>query len=95
MFSQMENELTGTAGDDCDNAIDFLIDIGMLYESHNRWNDARARFEHALALTLSSRGPESRLGRRLQAALDNRHFSMSSLPQLEYKSSLRKRLMEY
>jgi tetratricopeptide (TPR) repeat protein len=95
MFSQMENELTGTAGDDCDNAIDFLIDIGMLYESHNRWNDARARFEHALALTLSSRGPESRLGRRLQAALDNRHFSMSSLPQLEYRSSLRKRLMEY
>jgi tetratricopeptide (TPR) repeat protein len=96
MFSQIENELTGTAGDDdCDNAIDFLIDIGMLYESHNRWNDARARFEHALALTLSSRGSESRLGRRLQTALDNRHFSMSSLQQLEYKSSLRKRLMEY
>jgi tetratricopeptide (TPR) repeat protein len=96
MFSQVERDLTGTASDDdCDNAIDILIDIGMLYQRYKRWNDARARFEHALALTISSRGAECRLARRLQAALDNRNFSLSSLPSLEHKSSLRRRLMEF
>jgi thioredoxin-like negative regulator of GroEL len=95
MFSQVERDLTDTASDDdCDNAIDLLIDISMLYQRYKRWNDARARFEHALALTISPRGAECRLARRLQTALDNRNFSLSSFPGLEHKSSLRKRLMK-
>ncbi|KAH6723046.1 hypothetical protein BKA61DRAFT_585756 [Leptodontidium sp. MPI-SDFR-AT-0119] len=63
--------------DESDRAIDLLVDIGRIYQARGKWKYARPRFEHALAITLASRGPESMMAKRLQAALDFQSFSLS------------------
>jgi hypothetical protein len=95
MFDLVEEEVTATIDEEGpDNAIDFLVAIGSVYQTHRKWKYAKPRFEHAYAITLATRGPECRMAKRLQAALDDQFFSMASLPHTGYRRPLRKLVAE-
>ncbi|KAH8790275.1 hypothetical protein BGZ57DRAFT_949593 [Hyaloscypha finlandica] len=61
-----------------DKAIDILVEIGGVYQAHDKWKYARPKFEHALAVTLATSGPQSNMALRLQDGLDNEYFSSYS-----------------
>lgn len=74
IFTQIESEAQETFGSDHPNLISFLETIGTFYQHEERWQDAAPRFEHALAARLSRYGERHESVKRLEAALENRHY---------------------
>lgn len=74
IFLKIESKAVECFGSDDDRIINTLISIGMIYQGQKRWTDARPRFEQALAASMVSFGLHDDLTKRLEAALDNRHY---------------------
>lgn len=74
IFLKVESKAVDFFGSDDDRTINTLIRIGMIYQGQQRWIDARPRFEQALAASMVSSGLDDDLTKRLEAALDNRHY---------------------
>jgi tetratricopeptide (TPR) repeat protein len=74
IFSQIECEAQETFGPDGIRTIWFLENIATFYQNEGRWQDAAPRFEHALAARLSRYGERHESVRRLEDALETRHF---------------------
>lgn len=74
MFLKVESKAVKIFGPDDDRTINTLIRIGMFYQGQQRWIDARPRFEQALAASMVGSGLEDDVTKRLEAALDNRHY---------------------
>jgi tetratricopeptide (TPR) repeat protein len=76
IFSQIECDAQETFGSDHPTTIWFLENIGTFYQNEGRWQDAAPQFEHALAARLSRYGERHESVRRLETALENRHFEI-------------------
>ena len=76
---KVESEAEILYGEDDDKLIRLLIRIGIFFQDQQRWSDARPRFEHALAASMTWSGLSNARTKRLQAALDNEHFEMELL----------------
>lgn len=65
-----------------------LITIGIVYQTHMEWDDARNWFEQAFARALDEWGPDSKEGvvKSLEVALDREHFSYVSDEGRPYKT---------
>lgn len=75
MFHMMQDRVVETFGPDHSRTIWILIRIGLMYQNENRWNDAKPRFEQALAASMTANGLDDALTRSLEAALENEHYS--------------------
>ncbi|KAL1852899.1 hypothetical protein Daus18300_011981 [Diaporthe australafricana] len=65
-----------------------LITIGIVYQTHLKWSDARDWFEQAFAAALAEYGndPKEGIVKSLQIALDREHFSYVSDEGRPYKT---------
>jgi hypothetical protein len=90
MFLRVESEAVESLGPDDYATIAILIDIGRFYQDQQRWPDACPRFEHALAASLTANGLESKVTKRLEAALENEHYEISYPTCETYEESLRR-----
>lgn len=82
-------ELATTAfGSTDERTIWILITIGIVYQTHMEWSDARNWFEQAFAAALDEWGRDSKDGivKSLQNALDREHFSYVSDEGRPYKT---------
>lgn len=77
-----------TFGTTDERTIWILIAIGIVYQTHMGWSDARDWFEQAFAAALDEWGPDPKEGivRSLQVALDREHFSYVSDEGRPYKT---------
>ena len=90
MLLKVETEAEILYGEDDDKLIRLLIRIGIFFQDRQRWNDARPRFEHALAASMTWSGLSHVRTKRLQAALDNEHFEMELQNSQNVESILRR-----
>lgn len=74
MFLKVESKAVEIFGPDDDRTINTLIRIGTFYQGQQRWIDARPRFQQALAASIVGSGLKDDVTKRLEAALDNRHY---------------------
>lgn len=62
------------------------ITIGIVYQTHMKWENARDWFEQAFSAAIDELGPKDGVSRSLQAALDRQHFSYMSDEGRPYKT---------
>jgi hypothetical protein len=75
MFLRIEQDTVESLGSDDFGTIAILIDIGKIYQNLQRWADACPMFEHALSASMTAYGLESQFTKRLEAALENEHYT--------------------
>lgn len=74
VFSPIESYAQDTFGSDHVRTIALLEKISVLYQGQGRWSDAAPRFEQALAACLSRYRVENPIIKRLETALENKHY---------------------
>jgi tetratricopeptide (TPR) repeat protein len=77
-FSRIESDAQDSSSFDPARRIELLKSIGIFYQNEGRWEDAAPRFEQALAASLSLYCTGNHEVRRLETALENRHYSVDS-----------------
>lgn len=88
LFEQAVDLAVRAFGANDERTIWILITIGIVYQTHMEWDDARNWFEQAFARALDEWGPDSKDGvvKSLQVALDREHFSYVSDEGRPYKT---------
>ena len=75
LLQQVQSEAVDNFGEESSVTISALIHIGTLLQEQGRWEDARPRFEEALASSMSAGAPlESPLIKNLEDALYNKKY---------------------
>jgi tetratricopeptide (TPR) repeat protein len=82
LFGRIELDVVKVFGEDDEVTISTLIQIGKLYQTHKRWDDARPRFEQALAASMTAYGLNSTMTKRLEDTLEKKSYIMS-IPRFE------------
>lgn len=88
LFAKVELDVVQAFGDDNEFTISILIQIGKLFQAEKRWQDARPRFEQALAASMTAYGLESTMTKRLEDVLEKKTYIMP-IPSFEEVRQLR------
>ena len=75
MLDRIEREVTLILNEDND-FIDLLITLGIYYQDHDSWTDAKRHFEHALAVAMREHELDCRVVSTLEAALETKFFTL-------------------
>ncbi|KAI9851900.1 MAG: hypothetical protein M1824_002450 [Vezdaea acicularis] len=86
MFQRIGGEAEDTLGTDHEATIRILIRIGKFYQGENMWTNAQPWFERALAASMTANGLEDAMTKRLEAALENQHYTVTALTHEELES---------
>jgi tetratricopeptide (TPR) repeat protein len=86
IFEKVGSEAEDALGLEHDATIRLLICIGVIYQGRNLWKDAQPWFERAYAASIVMDGLLGTRTQRLEAALENQHYSTTSLSQESLES---------
>lgn len=88
LLAKIELDVVHAFGDDSEVTISILIRIGKLFQVEERWQDARPRFEQALAASMRAYGLDSTMTKRLEEVLEKKTYIMP-IPRFEEGRRLR------
>ncbi|KAL1604846.1 hypothetical protein SLS60_004386 [Paraconiothyrium brasiliense] len=75
MFREIQKKATNIFGEDNERTIWALINIGIIYQTHRTWPEAKPWFQSAYAAADAAWGMKDGVYRSLEKALANRHFA--------------------
>jgi tetratricopeptide (TPR) repeat protein len=91
MFYKVQGDVVDTFGVHDDITISILISIGIIYQEHDRWADARRRFEQALSASMVANGLVGQLTQNLENALEKGCYTTQFSKPGESTSAFNKR----
>ena len=78
LFRKIEHKAEDVFGWDEERTIWIKISIGIVYQKHKNWNDAKPWFEHARAASYGANGEEDGISVALDEAMDKCYFTYLS-----------------
>ena len=78
LFRKIEHKAEYVFGWDEERTIWIKISIGIVYQRHRNWNDAKQWFEHARAASYMANGEEDGISVALDEAMDKCYFTYLS-----------------
>jgi tetratricopeptide (TPR) repeat protein len=88
MFHTMQICVANVCGPHHSFTIWLLIQIGIIYQHEHRWSNAEARFEQALAASMTANGLCDPQTKALEEALENGYYSEMELEASNFRTTL-------